>query len=481
MDGPNVSPPPPAPPLCVDLDGTLVKTDVGLESALGLFKQNPLLGLAMPLWLLKGKAHLKHEIARRVDIDVNLLPFEESFLDYLRGQKAAGRTLVLATASNRKYADAIAGHVGLFDDVIASDATTNVSGTRKLARMREMFGERGFAYAGNAQVDLEIWPHAAEAILVNPERGVRKAAERQANVVQVFETGFGRLWDYLRAMRLYQWMKNLLLFLPLFAAHQLSAVGPLSDVILAFVAFGLCASSVYLVNDLLDLPSDRRHVRKRFRAIASGAFPLVHAAIMVPALLAVAALISLALPIQFLGLLALYFATSTAYSFWLKRFVLVDVLVLAGLYTLRIIAGAAAAGVELSFWLLAFSMFFFLSLALVKRYTELLSVQEAGKTVAAGRGYQVADLETLHALGAASAYTSVMVLALYVNSAKVIELYRYPEGLWLVCPLLLFWVSRVWLCARRGELHDDPVLFALRDSVSRCVAMIAALVVLLSA
>ncbi|MBM3485659.1 MAG: UbiA family prenyltransferase [Alphaproteobacteria bacterium] len=458
--------------LCVDLDGTLVRTDVGVESILALLKRNPLHALALPVWFARGKASLKHEVARRAEIDAASLPYNEALVEHLRAEKAAGRRLVLATATNERYARAVADHLDLFEAVIASDEATNLKGEAKLARMQAFAGTDGFDYAGNAAPDLRIWPHAREAIVVSPGRGVLDRARRIARVGRVFDAGGGRLADYLRALQPYQWLKNLLLLVPLFAAHRVGEIGLLADVILAFIAFGLTASSVYLVNDLLDLAADRRHARKRYRPIASGRVPVQHAALLAPLLLLLALVIASALPLVFLGMLFLYYVTSTAYSFWLKRVELVDVLVLAGLYTLRIVAGAMAVSVALSFWLLAFSMFFFLSLALVKRYSELLALQEAGGTVAAGRGYQVSDLETLHALGAASGYTSVLVLALYVNSEKVLLLYRHPEAVWLVCPLILYWISRVWLAARRGTLQEDPVLFALRDSPSRCVALI---------
>jgi 4-hydroxybenzoate polyprenyltransferase/phosphoserine phosphatase len=462
-------------PLCVDLDGTLVQSDLLMETILALLKQNPLYLFLLPLWLTKGKAHFKRQIADRVELDASLLPYHTSFLDYLKGQHALGRPLILATAANIKIAQAVASHLRLFDHILASDAQTNLYGWHKYERLKSAFGEKGFDYAGNSKVDLIIWPHAGEAILVNPERGVRQAAERLARVTYVFEDQGSRLTGYLRAVRLHQWVKNALVFLPLALAHQLHEPVLLFKAALGFVTFGLCASSVYLLNDLLDLPADRQHASKRHRPFASGRISLVHGAALIPCLLAAAMGVALWLPTPFLGVLGLYYALTLAYSFSLKRVVLLDVLVLASLYSLRMMAGGAAVSVALSFWLQAFSVFLFLSLALVKRYTELLQLDEKGHVQAAGRGYQTTDLETLAQFGIASGYIAVLVLALYVNSEAVKALYTRPQIIGLLCPLGLYLISRIWLLARRGALHDDPVVFALQDQQSQLLVLLGAL------
>jgi 4-hydroxybenzoate polyprenyltransferase len=350
-----------------------------------------------------------------------------------------------------------------------------LTGRYKYERLKSAFGEKGFDYAGNSKADLAIWPHAGEAILVNPERGVRQAAERLTRVTYVFEAQGSRLTGYLKAMRLHQWVKNTLVFLPLALAHKLHEPALLLQATLGFLAFGLCASSAYLLNDLLDLPADRQHASKRHRPFASGSISIVHGAALIPGLLTAAIGVALWLPTAFLGVLGLYYAVTLAYSFSLKRVVMLDVLVLASLYSLRIIAGGAAVSVALSFWLLAFSVFLFLSLALVKRYTELLQLYEKGQTQAAGRGYQAADLETLAQFGIASGYLAVLVLALYVNSEAVKALYTHPQVIWLICPLGLYLVSRIWLLARRGTLHDDPVVFAMQDRQSQLLVVLAAL------
>jgi 4-hydroxybenzoate polyprenyltransferase len=288
------------------------------------------------------------------------------------------------------------------------------------------------------------------------------------------------LRDVIEAMRLYQWVKNLLIFAVLIANHTFTDLGGWTRTGLAFLAFGLCASSVYLLNDLLDLQLDRLHARKRERPFASGRLPLTLGLGLAALLLVIAAIIATFLPPLFVVVLATYFVTTSAYSLWLKRKVLVDVFVLASLYTLRVIAGAAAATIVPSFWLLAFSMFLFLSLAMVKRYAELIDSRDDSGAAAPGRGYNFADLEVLASLGASSAFTAVLVLALYINSDSVMPTYRLPEAIWLLCPLLLYWLSRLWILARRHRLDDDPIVFAAGDWVSQTVIALSGAVFLLA-
>jgi len=468
-------------PLVVDLDGTLVRTDLLVESVFALLRRNLLFVFLLPLWLIRGKAHFKHEIARRVDFDARLLPYQEQFLGFLRSERAAGRRLALATASNEKFAEAVALHLGLFQDVVASTAVINLSGHRKLERLQGLFGAGGFDYAANAMVDLPLWKAAHSALLVNPERGVLAAAKRQGEVARVFDDRTGRpLRHYMAAARLHQWLKNLLIFVPLVMAHQVNDPQLVVQAIIAFLAFGLCASSVYLLNDLLDLPDDRRHPTKRRRPFAAGSISIAGGALLMPILLVSAFVLALVLPIEFLGALALYYAVTLAYSLRLKRAALVDVLTLAGLYTVRIIAGAAAVSVVPSFWLLAFSMFFFLSLALVKRFTELRLMEQDDRTTSSGRGYRTSDLEALSQFGSASAYGAILVLALYINSEAVQGLYTHPEVIWLLCPLLLYLVTRIWLLARRDQLDEDPVVFLIRDRRSQWLAAVGAILLWLA-
>jgi 4-hydroxybenzoate polyprenyltransferase/phosphoserine phosphatase len=462
-------------PLCVDLDGTLVRTDLLVESWFALLKHNPLAALLAPSWLCWGKARLKHEIARRVDLDAASLPYHAGFLEYLRAQHRQGRRLVLATASNEKYANQVARHLRIFERVIASDAQTNAAAEQKHRLLTERFGVGGYDYAGNARCDLVVCSGARQAILVNPVKALERASSKLPPVARSFSERH-TLKPYLHALRPHQWLKNLLLFMPLVAAHRLAEPALVAQVTLAFVAFSLCASSVYLLNDLMDLPADRAHPRKRERPFASGAASAKVGALLIPALLAVAFGIAASLSGALAVALAVYFACTFAYSLWLKGKVMIDVLLLAALYTLRILAGAAAVAIEPSFWLLAFSMFVFLSLAMVKRYAELFDLKRSGIEAAQGRGYMVMDLATIQAQGAAAGYCAVLVLALYINSGDVHAHYAHPQAIWLLCPLLLYWISRMWQKAGLGVMHDDPMIFALKDRVSRWLAAAGAMV-----
>lgn len=464
-------------PLCVDLDGTLIHSDLLLESALALLGRNPLYLFAMAFWLLRGKAHLKREIARRCKIEVATLPYNAALVEWLRAERGQ-RRLVLCTASDAGYAHAVAAHLDLFSEVLASDGRSNLSGRHKAARLVERYGDRKFDYAGNTKVDLAVWRHARQGVVVGPSASLGKAAARVTTVERVFERERRPVRIWTRALRLHQWLKNLLVFLPLLAAHRLFSLDAAAHAAAAFVAFGLCASGVYLLNDLLDLASDRRHPRKRERPFAAGTLPLTAGLVAAPALtLAAFALALVIAPLFALTLLG-YYVLTLAYSFRLKRIVMLDVVVLAALYTIRIVAGAAAIAQPLSFWLLAFSMFIFLSLAMLKRYTELRMLQANGWNNAEGRGYRVDDLGLIQSLGAASGYLSVLVLALYINSTASEVLYHRPEVLWLLCPLLLYWISRMWVVAHRGQMHDDPVIYAMVDRVSRVVLVLCAVVVI---
>ncbi len=462
--------------LCVDLDGTLIRSDLLLESALALLRRNPLNLLRMGSWLLRGKAVLKREIAARTEIDVTLLPYEPRLLAWL--QNEAGRPRVLCTASDQKFADAVATHVGGFDAVLGSDGVRNLAGTNKAQTLVERYGERGFDYVGNASPDLAVWRHARRAIVVNAPASLARRAAQEAPVAHEIAREPGRLRAWIKALRLHQWLKNLLVFLPLLASHRVFVGASVRDALIAFLCFGLCASGVYVLNDLLDLEADRNHPRKRLRPFAAGSLPLSAGLVAAPVLTLAAFGLALALRPLFALVLLGYYVLTLAYSFGLKRIAMLDTVVLAALYTVRIVAGTVAIGVPLSFWLLAFSMFLFLSLAMVKRYIELRSLLQRGREKVEGRGYQIDDLALIQSLGAASGYLAVLVLALYINSTASEALYRHPQALWLLCPLLLYWVSRVWLVAHRDAMDDDPVVFALTDRVSRMVLAVCALVVI---
>ncbi|WP_101756552.1 UbiA family prenyltransferase [Oceanicoccus sp. KOV_DT_Chl] len=464
-------------PLCVDLDGTLIRSDVLLESILNIIIRKPYLLLLFPLWLSQGKARFKHKIAENAHINPAQLPYNEELLDYLHNQKQQGRSLILATASHSKPAAQIAAHLNIFDDIIASNTDTNMSGKNKLAEMTRRFGVKNFSYAGNASIDLNIWPHCQEAIVVNGNTQVRKNADKVANVVLEIGKQPSLLPQLFRATRVYQWPKNLLIFVNLAMAHQLGEGQLLLQTTLAFIAFCLCASSVYLTNDLCDLQADRQHDTKKDRPFASGKLSITWGFCLAPILLVSALALTAILPLMFTLALCAYYLVTLAYSFLLKKIAIIDVIVLAGLYTLRIVAGATIMGTFPSFWLMAFSMFLFMSLAVAKRYAELYSLQPSQAQNIQRRGYVYSDAETLSSLGITSGYMAILVLALYINSTAIVRLYTHPELIWLLCPILMYWISRIWLLARRGSLDQDPVLFAIRDTKSYLMAAIILLVI----
>lgn len=468
----------PSMPLVVDLDGTLILTDLLFECAAASVFTQIRRPRALLSALMKGRAAFKRHLSADSPVKVDLLPYNEALLAYLRTEHARGRILVLATAADMRLARQVADHVGLFHTIIASDGETNVKGANKLALIRERLGDQPFEYIGNDHVDLEVWAGSSGASHVNLPGDALKRLRRLHDTSRAFDVPQNRIRDLLRGMRLHQWLKNLLVLVPLAAAHKVSDPATVGMAVLGFLAFSLCASSVYLVNDVLDAGSDRQHIRKRFRPVASGKLTIKYAAGCAALLLAASLAVAALLPSAFIAVLAGYYALTSAYSMWLKRISTLDVFVLAGLYTVRMIGGAVAVGIPLSFWLLAFSMFLFLSLAMVKRVSEIVATKHDGREKLVGRGYAHADEGTLVSLGTASGYTAVLVLALYINSEEVQALYEQPEILWLICPLLLYWLSRTWVGSLRGKITDDPIVFALRDRVSRTILLAAGLTAL---
>ncbi len=470
------------PVLAVDLDGTLIRSDLLHESLLQYLHHQPWSSWRTALWLVQGKAVLKQQLAQRAEIDPAGLPYHTDFLAWLQTQHQSGRRLLLCTAADQRLAQVVAAHCGVFEAVLASDGQTNLDGPRKAQALVQRFGLGGFDYAGNADSDVVVWQAARQAIVVNASARLLAQAQAQTGVQveRVFASTPGTLRHWPHMLRLHQWLKNLLLFVPLLAAHQLPPGSAWGSLWLAFVAFSLCASSVYICNDLLDLESDRKHPRKRQRPFAAGALPVWLGLLLAPLLALASLLLALTVGPAFAAWLALYLALTLAYSWWLKRLVLLDCLALALLYTLRVVAGAAAAGLALSFWLLAFSGFLFLSLAFVKRYAELHQQRSDGKPSAPGRGYLTSDAPLVQTLGVSAGYTAVVVLALYVHSDAVLPLYSNPALLWAAVPIMAYWVSWVWLCAFRGTMHDDPLLFAFQDRSSWVAGLLFGAVLLLA-
>ena len=459
-------------PLAVDLDGTLIATDLLWEGLFALLKKNPLNIFLIPIWLLRGPAYLKQAIAKAVDIDPATLPYRPEVLKRLRKEQAEGRQLVLATGTPRKFAEEIARHLDLFDAVLATDGEENLTAERKRKALVDAYGDGGFDYAGNSRHDLKVFDAARQAIVVAPDRAARRWQSQHA--CELIPAQDPDLRSIIKMLRVHQWLKNSLIAVPVVLAHKYFNLEMLVQTLLAFISFSAAASAIYIINDFFDLAQDRAHPTKRLRPFASGRLSVPFGLVATTMLLVVSLSVAVCTSIEFMGVLLVYLVATTAYSLSIKRMLLMDVLVLAGLYTLRILGGAAATGVDVSFWLLAFSIFFFLSLALVKRYVELrTSSLNAGENIA-GRAYRSEDQEMIAQAGMASAFAAALVLALYIDSSAVRELYPHPWLVWPLAPIVLYLTMRIWLLARRDELHEDPVVFIIRDWRSQIMVFLGA-------
>ena len=456
-------------PLVVDLDGTLILSDLLYESTLKYVVAKPQNLLALPGHLLAGKAKLKRHIANQVTIDVTKLPYNLPFLEWLHTQKRNGRHLVLCTASDQSLADAVAKHLGIFDDVLGSDGANNLAGKNKALALKKFFGNNNYAYAGNAKSDLPVWEKCSAAIVVNAEKGIETQLTNNGKVEAIFPRSKVGIEGPISMLRVHQWLKNILLFLPFIASHDLENIQSWITLVVAFFSFSFCASVVYITNDLIDLDSDRSHPRKKARVFASGKISILSGVLLIPLLVAMSLFLAFHVSATFLNFLILYFVWTCAYSIYLKRIPVFDCVTLAILYTLRVVAGAAAIGNVLSFWLAAFSVFIFLSLAFVKRYSEihdLLLSKNKDLEQLVGRDYTSKDAPLILTMGIAAGYSATIVMALYLNSYEVTLLYQNIWAVWSAILVLVFWISWMWFKANRGQMHDDPIIFALRDKTS---------------
>ncbi len=472
-------------PLCVDLDVSLVKSDTLIDSFLALVRTRPALLFALPGRLLDGKAALKAFITVHIPLDVAHLPYNRKLVQFLHEEKARDRAIYLVTGADAGLAQRVAAHFGIFTGVLASDGRVNLTGTRKLDRLRGQLGPgasgiAAYDYIGNDAPDLPLLAHATEPMVANPSLRLRlRLRMRGIRPARTFTERARPLWSVLMALRPHQWAKNLLIFLPLLLAHVI-AVRRLMDAWLAFCCFSLTASSAYIINDLLDIESDRHHAQKRERPFATGDLSAFAGIGIVALSLLLALSGARMLPVGFYGWLLLYLGTTLAYSWYLKRIALVDVLVLSGLYTLRLLAGSAATDSHISPWLAGFSIFLFFSLAIVKRFAELENLRSSGLPPRNGRGYLVADIDQLRSFGTASAFAAVMIFAIYISSSDVMKLYHRPQLLWLIMPFMILWLCRVWLLASRGELNEDPLVFALTDRMSLAIGAAVAAIAFLA-
>lgn len=465
--------------LYVDLDGTLVSTDTLWESALLHWKKSIVAPLFWIIWLSRGKSHLKQCLAEIVLPDASVLPYNTDVLNLIQTHKQNGGTVILATAANEKIAHAVAQHCGVFDKVLASSQTHNLSRHNKA---NELIGDSGglFDYIGNSKDDFPIWEKTGRVLLVGTA-AMKNSLPKNTSLHLHIEKKENKIRSLIKALRVYQWVKNLLLFLPLILAHKFADTGLLVTGIMAFICYSLCASSVYILNDLLDIESDRHHIRKRKRPFASGELPIPLGIILIPLLLGTSFFLATSfLPLGFTLALLCYLTVTMLYSFGLKKIPVLDVIILAGLYTFRVLSGGIAMSIAISPWLLMLSIFLFLSLAFVKRYAELVVLESSEKQKAKGRGYHIGDKSILGMIGVSSGMLSVLVFVQYLRSSEVVQLYYNTHLLWLVPPLFLYWIAHVWFIANRGEMHDDPILFASKDIVSYFVFGLIAVIMFLS-
>ena len=462
-------------PLCVDLDGTLVLTDTLHESVFLLLRKNLFYFFPLVFWLFKGVPVFKKEVMQRSRPRAHLLPYHEELMIYLKQEKNKGRKLILVTGTNELMAREISEHVGLFDECLASSISQNLIGDAKHVLLEKKFGPKGFDYIGTSWSDVVVWSGAQQSLLVSSSKKWAHKIHRHVNITHIFmKTNFG-IKGLIKLLRCHQWVKNVLIIAPLILAHKIGEGGIWLHAVQAFFAMSFLSSSVYIANDLIDLESDRAHVSKKKRPIAAGTITPLEGIFFFLITFGVSIFLAWDFSWRVYIALGFYFVLAMLYSFWLKRLLLADVIVLAGLYSSRIFIGSQVFSIPLSPWFIAFSSFFFLSLALVKRYAELHNIQN-GEVL--GRGYRASDKPLVASMGIASGYLAVLVLALYLSSPEVVLLYSRPYALWLLCPLFFYWISRIWLLTHRGLMHEDPIVFALKDAASYIFVILVGLVLL---
>lgn len=453
--------------LVVDMDGSLLRTDTLFEMVVAHFSTKPWILWKLPSWLRFGRAGFKKRIADLGTLAADTLPVNQPVLEYVGQAKAEGRHVALVSAADQRQVTRVAEHLGLFNEWHGTE-NSNLSGATKAAFLVERYGEQGFDYIGDSSTDMPVWQAARRAITVGASKKLQKMAKACNPEVEHLHTKPRSVMSYVKALRPYQWVKNILIFVPILAAHQ---PGALLSALLAFVAFCLAASSVYLINDLLDLEADRSHPRKCKRPLAAADIPIWHGVLMALFLVLIAFAISAMLSGLFLLVISSYLALTFGYSLFFKRKLVIDIWVLAGLYTSRILAGAAATAIKPSPWLLTFSIFIFFALAAVKRQAEMVDKKEQGENKAVGRAYTTSDLPVIQSMALSSGYAAVVVFALYINSSAVEALYSFHEILWIVPVALLFWITHLVMATHRGRMDDDPIIFAVRDRLSQITGL----------
>ena len=467
--------------LVVDLNGTLIRTDIFQEAFWSSFSKDWKTPFKVINLLSNDKVKIKENLDNLSEIDIRLLPYNKLVIEYIKQFNNNGGHTVLITNNNINIAKKIANYLGFFDEVHQYSSSRNLVGEKKRELLISLFGKKKFNYIGSSQSDIPVWKNAFKAINVNTSNRLRK----QCNNVNINNehlennNSINTLLIYLQSLRPHQWLKNILVFFPMLASHKLTGSYFLES-LFAFISFSLISSSVYIVNDLLDLKADRLHPRKNKRPFASGSIPINNGLILALILFIIGIFTTVLLNKSFLVILLSYFVITSAYSLFLKRKAFIDICALASLYTLRIIGGGAATHIEISFWLLGFSIFIFLSLAAVKRQAEIVDLNERRTSKIIGRNYGVDDLKMVRSIALITGFLSVLVIAAYINSPEVLILYSQPQILWALCCVLFYWLIKMILAANNGKMHDDPLIYAIKDKISQLVFIITIIIILLS-
>lgn len=464
----------PEPPLCVDLDGTLVKLDTLHQAVFLLIRRYPFTILKLPGWIKRGRAFFKNEVMKKVILDVSALPYNQKFIDFLHQEKKNGRKLILTTAANFRTAQAVADHLNIFDEILASSPTENLYGLKKQQAILNKYQD--YDYAGDSIGDLPVFNSARKKILVNPLKRIKINADHVIDDRSIFITTF------FKALRPYQWIKNILIFTPILLAHDIKNFNSIEKGIMAFFSFSFIASAIYIFNDLLDLEADQNHPKKKYRPFASGNLQLINGLWLIPILLIISFTMGILVSNSFLIILLIYLILTTLYSIKIKQLFGLDVIILTILYILRVISGSFATGNEISAWFIGFSLFLFLSLALFKRFSELeeLKGRSDHEVSQRERGYKISDKNILFYTGCFAALSTIIVLVGYILSPTAQDLYTLNYRLWFLLPLITYWFIRLWLNARRGNFHDDPLLFAITDIQTYIIAILSCLLIYFS-
>ncbi|MGB9701961.1 MAG: UbiA family prenyltransferase [Candidatus Kapaibacteriota bacterium] len=467
-------------PLVVDLDGTLISTDVLMEQLFILLKRKPYFILHILVWFFQGYAKLKYEITKRVELSPEILPYKEEVINWVKTQKEAGRKIVLATAAQIENAEIIGNYIGIFDEIIATTPNYNLRGNNKRLILNQKFGEKNYDYIGDAYIDLNVWKSARKAILVEPTKDLISRTKQITNVEKVFEPKDSKISIFLKSIRVNQWLKNFLIFVPVILAHHFDLI-TLLQLLISFILFSFVSSAVYLLNDLYDLEADRKHPIKKNRPLASGQMHLSTGLYYSIGFLLVSLTLSyFFLTISFFYILLLYFIANLFYSLYFKYQPIFDIILLSFLYTIRLFAGGFIANVIISEWLISFSLFFFTSLAILKRYAEIKIYENTKISTPNVRGYNLKDTQFLFTSGIASSITSSLIFILYIQSEKVTKLYTHPQYLIVIAIILILFLLRTWFNVGKDLKTDNPIEMVLSDKINYLLLLIVVLIMFLS-